>query len=54
MANEITKEQQTLRNAAMKEILRGLRRELPPEEVLPDRMRKLIAQLEAKSETNNE
>ena len=44
MPNE---EQQMLWNEALKEIGRGLKYELEPDKVAPDRLRKLIAQLEA-------
>jgi len=40
------KEQRMLWNAALKEIGRGLKYELEPETDAPDRLRKLIAQLE--------
>jgi hypothetical protein len=40
-------EQQMLWEAALKEIGRGLKYELEPEKDAPDRLRKLIAQLEA-------
>ena len=43
------KEQQMLWNEALKEIGRGLKYELEPDKVAPDRLRKLIAQLEAKA-----
>ena len=41
-------EQQILWNAALKQIGSTLKRELLPEQDLPDRFRELIAQLEAK------
>ena len=40
------KEQQMLWNAALKEIGRGLKHELEPQKDAPDRLRKLIGQLE--------
>jgi hypothetical protein len=42
------KEQQMLRNAAVKEFASKLKRELKPEEDLPDRLRELIAELDSK------
>ena len=47
----LNKEQQMLWNAALKEIGRGLKHELEPEKDAPDRLRKLIAQLEANAPT---
>jgi len=40
-------ERQVLWEAALKEIGRKLRRELEPKQEIPNRMRELIAQLEA-------
>jgi hypothetical protein len=42
-------EQQKLWKAALKEVGSRLKRELPPPQDVPDRLRELIAQLEAKS-----
>lgn len=42
------KEQQRLWEAALKEIGSRLKRELPLEQELPDRLRELVAQLEAR------
>jgi hypothetical protein len=42
-------EQQKLWNAALKQIGSTLKRELPPEQDVPDRLRELMAQLETKS-----
>jgi len=46
------KEQRMLWNAALKEIGRGLKYELEPETDAPDRLRKLIAQLEINASPN--
>jgi hypothetical protein len=48
MPNDIKKEQQMLRNAALKEFASNLKRELKPEQDVPDRLRELITQLESK------
>ena len=45
MPNE--KEQQILWTAALKEIGSTLKREIQPEQGMPDRLRELIAQIEA-------
>jgi hypothetical protein len=49
-----SKEQQILWNAALKEIGSRLKRELQPEQDLPDRLRELIAQLEAHAPRKDE
>jgi hypothetical protein len=49
MSNDKTKEQQTLWNAALKGIGNRLKRDLQPEQDLPDRLRELVAKLEADS-----
>jgi hypothetical protein len=42
-------EQQKLWQSILKEVGKRLKRELSPEQDVPDRLRELIAQLEAKS-----
>ena len=48
------KEQQMLRNAVLKEIGRELKHELEPDKDAPDRLRELVAQLEANAPPNDE
>jgi hypothetical protein len=47
MPDEKTKEQQLLWGAALKEIVGRLKHELPAEHDVPDRLRELIARLDA-------
>jgi hypothetical protein len=52
--DEKTKQQHTLWTAALKGIGNRLKRELEPEQDTPDRLRQLIAELEAKTASKNE
>ena len=49
-----TKEQQMFRRAALRELASTLKRDLKPEEGLPERLRELVSQLEARERSKDE